>query len=483
MNTSGKYLYIVIVPGLKGSELYQEESLGNERKRVWPPAIGVKGLYKVFRRRTWFSTYRDAELAGLVCKNLTVGNVVNSLKLYDILPVKQVYKPFIKYIEEAATTNSACRTTVLTFSYDFRQGVVPNAYNLISFLHQKIYVPACVDANERVKLVFIGHSFGGLVVRYAVEVISPDTSKLGQIESVICVATPHNGVADVIFNLVDTSTACHVLKATKYVNNQNDFESMYNRWYHSDIVLKNPVERQKLYKQFQCIYDLLPLNIIEYMLANTLQGSDMTMHTNLIHARSTVKALMPLPSNNVLGENFPHNTILINVGARRRIEVSNHDSQITANSIGDGTVTSCGSFIQKCDNSNSSNNGQGITNDSGRKAFTNMHLKICTHVCIKRLLQFLIRTAGKEYEWSMRKVDTTVNTLKEILVSPEIIKAGRLRMVEEARRVPPGFRRQQATSAAKYNCIDNFCWVNKREDSSDNLPQMTRTIFVAPIVK
>ncbi len=158
---------LVFLPGIMGSELVDVNN-----KQIWPPS----GLDLV----TGYSHVQD-----LLNPHLKATKAIRS-----ILFVHGVYKPLIEDFNECGYFHNYPTRELIEFAYDWRLSNTVTAAKLADRLDE------IVDQTE---IILIGHSMGGLVLRYLLE--SGEFNErhwFGWIKQLITLGTPHKGAPEAL---------------------------------------------------------------------------------------------------------------------------------------------------------------------------------------------------------------------------------------------------------------------------------------------
>ncbi len=152
---------VVFAPGVLGSEL--EDS---DFERVWPPKVAEIA----------FGYDRIDEL---------LKDDLRAVKVIEKIGFFAVYRTILKDIQRCGYSEGGADRRFLPFPYDWRRSNAVSAKNLADRLDQ------LDDVSE---LILIGHSMGGLVLRYLLESGDFDDREwFGRISMLITLGTPHFG--------------------------------------------------------------------------------------------------------------------------------------------------------------------------------------------------------------------------------------------------------------------------------------------------
>jgi len=157
---------VVFLPGIMGSEL--RNSVSN--KRVWPP-----------------------KLTEIIRKNIDVDELLSpdliaTKPIEDVVHFYSVYRCILKDIQACGyKIDGAVDRQLIPFAYDWRRSNQETARKLAEHLSAQ-------QAFE--EIVLIGHSMGGLVLRYLLESGEfKNESWFSQVSQLITLGTPHLGAA------------------------------------------------------------------------------------------------------------------------------------------------------------------------------------------------------------------------------------------------------------------------------------------------
>ena len=184
MSTPRTFDAVVVVPGILGSELV--DSGGHV---VW--GLDPVGLAKAWVTGNLTALHpTDQELAGT--PRLRPSRL---LRVPSYMPMLCGLEPYTRLLNRAAQVTDDERA-VLEFPYDWRLSIAYNAAKLVDAAEQhRERWQAIVKAEhpgqdpEAVRLVVVAHSMGGLVTRYAAEVLG----LAGILREVVTAGTPFFG--------------------------------------------------------------------------------------------------------------------------------------------------------------------------------------------------------------------------------------------------------------------------------------------------
>ncbi len=165
---------VVFAPGVLGSELENPA-----HKRVWPPRIGEIA----------FGYDRIDEL---MADDLTAVSVINKISFFP------VYRTILNDIERCGYTLGGADRRFVPFAYDWRRSNATSAEALADTLDG-------IDGIS--ELILIGHSMGGLVLRYLLE--SGDYNDREWFDAdaaLITLGTPHFGAPQALAELRGTTS-------------------------------------------------------------------------------------------------------------------------------------------------------------------------------------------------------------------------------------------------------------------------------------
>jgi pimeloyl-ACP methyl ester carboxylesterase len=160
----------VFVPGILGSEL-----VDSANDQVWPPS-----LFEV--------VFGYGRIDELMADDLSPAAVIRSVSVYA------VYKTILKDIEQCGYTVGGLQRRLIPYPYDWRRSNAASAKRLADVLGE-------IDGVT--EIVLIGHSMGGLVLRYLLE--SGRFSHepwFGRISTLITLGTPHFGAPQALKKLL-----------------------------------------------------------------------------------------------------------------------------------------------------------------------------------------------------------------------------------------------------------------------------------------
>lgn len=154
---------VVFLPGIMGSELRHSET----NKRVWPPSLSAL-------------VTKSVKAEALLDENLVATKPIES-----ITPFYSVYRSILRDIQACGYSLNGSERRFIPFAYDWRKSNQASALVLAEYLdHQESYD----------EIVLIGHSMGGLILRYLLESGEFDQRPwFNAITQLITLGTPHNG--------------------------------------------------------------------------------------------------------------------------------------------------------------------------------------------------------------------------------------------------------------------------------------------------
>lgn len=224
-NDSNGVLYF-FVPGLMGSQL--ELSLKNDKSKIIYPAP-IMTLVNSKKRRDFFNNYMlNTELP------------IHGTKILKSFMGCDIYGNFIKKIKEKAKTRG--NSKVILCPYDWRKNVLFN----VSELHECICHWSSRISFMNSKIVLIGHSLGGIMLRMIVETYEPSikSSYHSRISKLVMCATPLFGQRN-YFHMFQNIVHSHIYNSDNY-KTIDDRNSLY---FHSNLLL-NSYEQLKLFNHF-----------------------------------------------------------------------------------------------------------------------------------------------------------------------------------------------------------------------------------------
>lgn len=198
----------LLIPGIGGSKIYC--MCGLKKTKLYPsPIPGLKSLNRHFYE----------------CDNVSTKPLK---KIYGI----SVYKNFL------ARTRAQC------YSYDWRQPAIEHAKQLYSHL---------IDEYDGDKLVLIGHSLGGLIIRILIEYLKPP-DLLEKIDQVFICGTPFFGSHDTNDYNCEVQILPVILQTKRHIQMQNK----------PVIITKNDIKQ--IFRHFgKTLLYLAPSFVIEKM--------------------------------------------------------------------------------------------------------------------------------------------------------------------------------------------------------------------------
>jgi pimeloyl-ACP methyl ester carboxylesterase len=158
---------VVFLPGIMGSELRHAET----NKRVWPPSLGAL-------------VTKSIKAEALLDENLVATKPIES-----VTPFYSVYRSILRDIQACgyslSGSESGSERRFIPFAYDWRKSNQASALALSEHLDQQ---------ESFDEIVLIGHSMGGLILRYLLESGEFDQRPwFKAITQLITLGTPHNG--------------------------------------------------------------------------------------------------------------------------------------------------------------------------------------------------------------------------------------------------------------------------------------------------
>ncbi len=159
---------LVFLPGIMGSELRRD----SDNEKVWPPSL----LDIVFK---------NADVEGLLEPDLHATKpIIAFAGFYGI------YRSILRDFEAIGFTEDGIDKRLVTYAYDWRQDNRSTAQNLSNRLNED-------DTFD--EIILVGHSMGGLVLRYLLESSEFDTEPwFEKVSQLITLGTPHIGAAAAI---------------------------------------------------------------------------------------------------------------------------------------------------------------------------------------------------------------------------------------------------------------------------------------------
>jgi len=159
---------VVFLPGVMGSELRHAET----NKRIWPPT-----------------------LTALIAKNLNIDtlldeHLVATKPIETVTPFYSVYRSVLRDIETCGYSVNSDEKFFIPFAYDWRKSNEVSARAVSAMLNQQQHFD---------DIVLIGHSMGGLVLRYLLESGEFDKQPwFPSVSQLITLGTPHAGAAEAL---------------------------------------------------------------------------------------------------------------------------------------------------------------------------------------------------------------------------------------------------------------------------------------------
>ncbi|HET6545902.1 MAG TPA: alpha/beta fold hydrolase [Rhodanobacteraceae bacterium] len=172
---------VILVPGIKGTELTDEYT--TDREAVWSALVGVRQDYRRLALHPDDRRYERIEPA-----RIAAGAVFNV-----------IYEQFLKSLRHELSPREDRPTPVFAFSYDWRRGLEEVQADLDGFIDEVIertlllrhYYQSNYRRKPRVHLV--GHSMGGLVIAgYLAK------HGAGRVAKVATIAAPFRGAASAV---------------------------------------------------------------------------------------------------------------------------------------------------------------------------------------------------------------------------------------------------------------------------------------------
>jgi len=168
---------VVFLPGIMGSELRHSET----NKRVWPPSLAAL-ISKSVKAET------------LLDDNLIVTKPIES-----VTPFYSVYRSLLKDINTCGYTTDGIERRFIPFAYDWRKANEESARALSDHLNQQ---------ENFDEIVLIGHSMGGLVLRFLLESGDfNDQPWFEKVSQLITLGTPHSGAAEALKQVAGLSAS------------------------------------------------------------------------------------------------------------------------------------------------------------------------------------------------------------------------------------------------------------------------------------
>lgn len=203
-------ILFILVPGLFGNELYRERiSTSNKLIRVYPPTFSIVLRHKI---NSLISRINGSQSQW---EQIIAHQLVNPKnKLVPGKTIKSyfghyIYRPLYDLILDEIGKHR--RVKLLEFTYDWRKPIIQICYELRHFLQTK-----CILVEyKQAKIVLIGHSLGGYIIRLLVE--SSDFSNFSGIERItkcIYASTPLFGQQ----RLLQLFEKIYELQKTNYIS-------------------------------------------------------------------------------------------------------------------------------------------------------------------------------------------------------------------------------------------------------------------------
>lgn len=208
-------LYIVL-PGIMGSVLHRDG------EPLWNPGPGM--ALQLLRRRAWMERLSRAEPEDLVSPWLD--NVVPTAVIGDVNVIPglltvhgydDLHRRFaaLPHVVEGDALDPERRADGLIakqrgypnyyrFAYDWRRDLRASALRLDRLVRQAL--PPLRRRDPEAKVVLVGHSMGGLLARYWMEGVNPETGAAfdgwRETRALITLGTPHRGSLNALSYLV-----------------------------------------------------------------------------------------------------------------------------------------------------------------------------------------------------------------------------------------------------------------------------------------
>lgn len=180
---------VIILPGLMGSKLRNNDSCNNVDEEIWP------AIFKIPIPRQPHLDHLRLKENGIdpvsICDFIYPAGIIKNISFY------KVYGPLIDYLDNTANFD------VHTFDYDWRLDLETTADDLDKFINEILKDPDVDQVN------LVGHSLGGLLAR---EYVTSRASRASKVEQVISLGTPYLGapkafktlrIGDSLINLDD----------------------------------------------------------------------------------------------------------------------------------------------------------------------------------------------------------------------------------------------------------------------------------------
>ncbi len=165
---------VIILPGLTGSYLRNNDSCQNKDYEVWPSALEMfNNLLDPQLDHLKLQTDGIAPLSE--CDHIYPAGIIRYIDLGFI--TYEIYRPIEDYLRGMGYA-------VYTFDYDWRLNLVPIADQL------DIFVDQVLAENNATKVNIVDHSLGGLLAR---QYVTSDINRAAKVEQVISVGTPFLG--------------------------------------------------------------------------------------------------------------------------------------------------------------------------------------------------------------------------------------------------------------------------------------------------
>ncbi len=190
---------LVFAPGIMGSVLY------NNKGQVWPPS-------------SWEIITGYDRIEELLGDDIYPVEPIQSIWPYD------VYGSLIEDIKACGYADANDNKQLILFPYDWRQSNIITANKLADILDHKFST-----MNNDLQITLLGHSMGGLVMRYLLESGEFNDRKwFSNIKQLITMGTPHFGAPLALLRLGGTDSSLGLSGSDiKYMANDSRYSSTY----------------------------------------------------------------------------------------------------------------------------------------------------------------------------------------------------------------------------------------------------------------
>ncbi len=167
---------LVFAPGIMGSVLH------NHTGQVWPPSV-------------WEIISGYNRIDQLLDSNIYPTEPIQKIGVFD------VYGSLLDDIRACGYTQNSAEKKLILFPYDWRQSNILTANKLANKLDEEFL------SNNNLEITLLGHSMGGLVMRYLLESGEYDDRPwFSSIKQLITMGTPHFGAPLALFRLGGTDS-------------------------------------------------------------------------------------------------------------------------------------------------------------------------------------------------------------------------------------------------------------------------------------